>query len=155
MTRLLALLLLLALAPAASAQRSTAPAAPDAVAQIYADLARGDVEAVVAVLDPHVVWVEGPHSLQVGRHVGSGTVAARVLRPQVGAPAFVPDMITVEGDRVVAVGTRRRTHPATGQLITTRFRHEWRLADGRVTGVDRADDGPDLSAAALCGAEPC
>ena len=152
MRRLSALLtLLLALAPALAAQ----PAADSAlVARIYADLARGDVEAVVAALDDHVLWTEGAHSPQVGRHVGPGTVAARVLRPQAGA-SNVPDAITTEGGRVVAVGVTRRTDPVTGRLVAARFRHVWQVLDGRVVSVHRSDDGPDRQASDLCGPMPC
>ena len=151
MPRPLVLLLGLALVPAALAQGPAAQTDRDVVVQIYADLARGDHGAVAAVLDDHVLWVEGPYSPQIGRYMGPGTVVARVLRPQAGAPAFVPDTIAVEGDRVVAAGATRRPAPTTGRPITLRFRHVWRLADGRVTGVERTDDGPDLDASALCG----
>jgi hypothetical protein len=44
----------------------------------------------------------------------------------------------------VAVGTTRRIDPATGRPLVVRFRHEWRVLDGRVVGVLRSDDGPDL-----------
>jgi ketosteroid isomerase-like protein len=144
MRRLSALLaLLVALTPVLAAQ----PAADSAlVARIYADLARGDIEAVVAVLDDHVLWTEGAHSPQVERHVGPGTVAARVLLPQAASGTAVtePDTITPDGGRVVAVGTTRRTDPATGRPLAARFRHEWRVLDGRVVSVLCSDGGPDL-----------
>jgi ketosteroid isomerase-like protein len=145
--------LLVALAPALAAQ----PAADSAlVARIYADLARGDVEAVVTVLDDHVLWTEGSHSPQAGRHFGPGTVAVRVLRPQAAAGTLdVIDTITTERGRVVAIGTSRRTDPATGRLVIARFRHVWHVVDRRVVGVDRSADGPHLSASDNCGPEPC
>jgi ketosteroid isomerase-like protein len=155
MLRSLALpILVLALAPALAAQ-------PDAdralVAQLYDDLSRGDLSAVVAVLDDHVLWIEGAHSPQAGRHLGPGTVAALVLHPRAAArtAADVPDAITVDAGRVVAVGTTRRIDPATGQLVVARFRHVWQVLDGRVVTVHRSDDGPDLMASDLCGPEPC
>jgi ketosteroid isomerase-like protein len=147
------LTLLFALAPALAAQSAADSAL---VARIYADLTRGDVEAVVDVLDDHVLWTEGVHSLQAGRHFGPGTVAARVLRPQVTAgAAYVPDAITSDRGYMVAVGTAHRTDPATGHLVVARFRHVWHVVDRRVVGVDRADDGPDLSASDNCGSAPC
>ena len=151
MYRLPALLTIL-LAPALAAQ----PASDSAlVARIYSDLARGDVEAVIAVLDDHVLWIEGAHSPQVGRHFGPGTVAAKVLHPQAARAADVPDSITFDGGRVVAVGPTRRTDPATGHLVVARFRHVWRVLDGRVVSVHRSDDGPDRSTSDRCGPEPC
>ncbi|CAN5529064.1 hypothetical protein BH23BAC4_BH23BAC4_03030 [soil metagenome] len=152
MRRLSALLaLLIALAPALAAQ----PAADSAlVARIYADLARGDFSNVVAMLDDHVIWTEGAHSPQAGRHFGPGTVAARVLHPQAAAGnPFMLDAITIERGRVVAEGTTRRTDPISGHTIVARFRHVWQIIDGRVVSVHRAGDGPDLSDSGLCGPE--
>ena len=153
MRRLSALLtLLVALAPALDAQ----PADSALVARIYADLARGDIAAVVAVLDDHVVWTESAHSPQAGRHFGPGTVAIRVLRPQAATDALaMPDAITPEDGRVVAVGTTRRVDPATGRLVLARFRHVWHVLDSRVVSVHRSDDGPDRQASDLCGPAPC
>jgi hypothetical protein len=36
------------------------------VARIYDDLTRGDISAVVAVLDDHVLWIEGGQVVAVG-----------------------------------------------------------------------------------------
>ena len=142
-----------ALAPALAAQ----PAADSAlVARIYDDLARGDVSAVAAVLDDHVLWIEGAHSPQVGRHFGPGTVAAFVLLPLLqDGVTDVPDSVWVEGDQVVAAGTTRRSDPATGRVTVARFRHVWRVLYGRVVSVERSagqpldaqatkHDGPDF-----------
>lgn len=141
-----------ALAPALDAQPNADSAL---IAQVYADLARGDIPAVATVLDDHVVWNEGAHSLQVGQYVGPGTVAAQVLHPQAAASADVPDTITFDTGRVVAAGTTRRIDSATGRLVVARFRHVWRVLDGRVVSVHRSDDGPDRSASDLCGPTPC
>ena len=147
MRRLSVLLtLLLVLAPALAAQ----PAADSAlVAGIYDDLARGDVEAVVAVLDVHVLWSEGAHSPQAGRHFGPGTVAAHVLHPQATAGiTHVPDAITSDRAYLVAVGTTHRTEPAADRSLVTRFHHVWQVLDGRVVSVQRCDDTTGRSASA-------
>ena len=157
MTRCAALALTLALSSAALAQEAAIGLRTGdraLVAQLYADLARGDVDAVADVLSDRVVWLEGPHSPQAGSHVGGAAVSAHVLRPHNGRPADVLHTLVVERDRVVATGASRRPDPATGRLITTRFRHVWWLTDGRVTRVERSDDGPDLSNA-LCGDSRC
>lgn len=153
---LASLVAVLVLAPSAFAQGPAADAHA-LVQQVYADLALGDIPAVLAVLDADVVWTEGAHSPQVGRYLGAGAVASHVLLPQLPARsgAGVPDAFTAEGDRIVAVGTTRRTDPASGRLIVARFRHVWRVRDGRVVGVHRSDDGPDLMASDLCGPESC
>lgn len=101
------------------------------VAQLYADLAAGHLGAVTAVLDEHVLWVEGAGSLAAGRAFGPATVTARVL-PALAAERFTLGTVTADGaDRVVAVGTVQRD----GRVVP--FRTVWRLLDGRVVGVDR------------------
>lgn len=141
----------------AQPQDSAQPASDSAlVAQIYEDLARRTISPVVAVLDDHVLWIEGAHSRQVGRHIGPGTVATRVLQPQVASGiADAPDSIMMDLDRVVAVGTTRRIDPSTGRLIVARFRHVWRVIDRRVVSVHRSDDGPDREDAARCDLATC
>lgn len=160
MLRLFIVLLALPVyAPALAAQPASSSADDrQLVAGIYAALARGDVTAVVAVLDDHVVWVEEAPSPQAGRYFGPGTVARAVLHPLAGADgraAGVLEAVTYAGERVVAHGTTRRTDPATGRLMVVRFRHVWQVLDGRVVHVHRADDGPARSASDLCSPAPC
>ena len=126
----------IAVAPAVSAQ----PVSDSAlVAQIYDDLARGDVAAVAAVLDPHVIWIEDADGPQAQRHFGPGTVALFVLRPQVDAgTADVPDAISTRRGRVLVVGTTRRRDPETHRLGLASFTHGWRVVDGRVVSVERS-----------------
>lgn len=134
---------LLTFAPAVAAQ----PAADSAVvARIYADLERGDVGAVVAVLDDHVLWIEGAQSPQAGRHFGPGTIATRVLHPQATAGvAYTPDVISRDRGYLVAVGTTRRTDPATGRPIAERFQHVWQVLDGLVVSVQSCSGAAERS----------
>jgi ketosteroid isomerase-like protein len=146
MLRLLALIaVFVAAVPSLSAQSAADSAL---VARIYTDLARGDVAPVLAMLDDHVLWIEGPHSPQAGRHFGPGSVAALVLQPQVTAGiAYEPELITTTRGRIVVVGTTRWSDSATGLLEASGFHHVWLLRDGRVVSVDRCESGPDAPAA--------
>ena len=131
---------LAAFSPAVAAQPISDSAL---VAQIYDDLARGDVSAVAAVLDDHVLWTENAGSRRARRHFGPGTVAMRVLRPQVAARVTgVPDTIASAQGRVVAVGTNRWLDPVTGQVRTARFYHVWQVDHGRIVGVERSTRFP-------------
>jgi ketosteroid isomerase-like protein len=141
MLRLSALIaVLIAFAPAVAAQSVSDSAL---VARIYDDLARGDVSAVTAVLDDHVLWIEDADSARAKRHFGPSTVAVRVLQPQVAARATdLPETIASAHGRVVAIGTNRWLDPVTGQVRIARFYHVWQVDDGRVVGVERSTRFP-------------
>lgn len=128
------LLSCLALAAALAAGASAQPRGATAealVRQAYADLARGDAAAVVAVLDDHVLWREGDR-----RSVGPGTVGAFVLEPALGRQAvWLLDSLSTSGDHVIVTGEARWLDPTTGAPLSARFRDAWLVLDGRVVGV--------------------
>jgi ketosteroid isomerase-like protein len=141
---------LLALVPSAAAQ-DRAEANRALVRVAYEALAHGDVPTVLAVMDPHVVWVEPAGSPYAGRHVGPGTVAARVFArfaAEWDAYEVIPRAFVAQGDYVVVLGDSRGTHRATGRHIEASFAHVWYLLDGRVVSVRRYTDGPSLALAA-------
>ncbi len=129
-----------ALAPVLAAQ----PISDSAfVARIYADLARGDVAAVAAVLDDHVLWIEDARSRQAKQHFGPGTVARYVLQPQIDAGIVdVPGTIATSRGRVMVVGSTRRGMPGTRRFSPAPFYHVWRVVDGRVVSVERSANRP-------------
>lgn len=61
------------------------------VEEAYRAFARGDIAAVVGVLDPQVAWTEAAGSAYAGTHVGPDAVVANVFAP-LGADweSFVP-----------------------------------------------------------------
>lgn len=101
-----------------SADRALDPATA-AVSRLYAYMAQGEVGAVAAVLDDHVMW-SGPD----GRLVGRVAVAARLAALALPTPEAV--RLDAPG-RVVAVSRR----PDGGAVRTV-----WYVADGRVTGIE-------------------
>jgi ketosteroid isomerase-like protein len=96
---------------------------PLAVVRAFFDaLARGDVPAVLAALDPQVVWartVDGPDAV-----VGSGAVLEEVLAPWLAA-GVGPGGYRATGDDVVVAGL---DVPAV---------HVVRLHAGRIARVDQ------------------
>jgi len=103
------------------------------VGSIYAALARGDLDAALAALDPEVEWVEPdtPGLPFAGVHRGREGVVS-------GAFATVPttwDDFRVEaeellgaGEAVVAIGRFRGR--AGDRRLDAPFAHVWRVRDG-------------------------
>ena len=139
MLRVPLLLTVLAVLTPTLAAQGSADANRALVRQVYIDLAAGDVQAAVAVLDEHVVWNEGPPSPAAGQYVGRGTVATLVLRRLLedGVTA-TPDSLWIEDGQVMVAGANHRADPETGHVAATPFRHRWRILDGRAVSVDRS-----------------
>lgn len=100
------------------------------VRQVYADLARGDVPAVLAVLDEHVMWTEAEDTPFAGTFIGPETVGARVfgrIRAEWSAYRAVPRSFVADGNRVVVLGDYRATHAATGRSVRAPFAHVWQV----------------------------
>jgi hypothetical protein len=101
-------------------------AASATVTRIYAHMERGDAGAIAAALDDHVMWA-GPDGRLTGRAAVAGRLAALALP--------VPLAIRLDAPgRVVATSPQ----PDGGTSRTV-----WRLADGRVTGVEHVPEPPD------------
>jgi ketosteroid isomerase-like protein len=138
---------LLALVPGAAAQ-DRAEANRALVRGAYEALGRGDVAAVLAVMDPHVVWVEPAGSPYAGRHLGPGTVAAHVFArfaAEWDGYEVVPRAFVAQGDHVVVLGDSRGIYRPTGERVASSFAHVWYLLDGRVVSVRQFTDGTLLA----------
>ncbi|MDD7967846.1 nuclear transport factor 2 family protein [Actinomycetospora lemnae] len=109
----------------------------------YRAFGRGDVAAVVALLDPQVAWTEAAGSPYAGTHVGPQAVVAGVFaRLGQDWESFVPvpSEFLAAGSAVVVLGSFEGVHRATGRSMTSRFAHVYRLADGRVTAFESIND---------------
>ena len=113
------------------------------VEEAYRAFARGDIAAVVGVLDPQVAWTEAAGSAYAGTHVGPEAVVANVFAP-LGADweSFVPvpSEFLAAGSALVVLGAFEGVHRATGRSMTSRFAHVFRLSDGRVTAFEAIND---------------
>lgn len=109
----------------------------------YDAFARGDVETVLAVLDPSIEWTEAAGFPYAGTYIGPDAVLAGVFA-RLGADwerfEAVPDRVVTEGGTVVATGTYSGTFAATGRSFEARFAHVWELRDGRVVCFEQVAD---------------
>jgi uncharacterized protein len=158
MNRLLLLsILILVAAPLAQAQQTVEPATTPVttvaasaanraiVETAYADFARGDVEAFLAILDPNVKWVDAEGYPYAGTYVGPEALLEGLIA-RIGAEwddyTVVPNTYVADGDRVVALGDYSGTYKATGRSVEAPFAHVWQLVDGKVVSFRQFTDGP-------------
>lgn len=111
----------------------------------YDAFARGDMEAVLAVHDPGIVWMEAENVLYADRnpYIGPQQVAeglfARIVRDFDGFHIQL-DQLVHDGDTVVALGRYHGTWKATGRTADAQFVHVWTLRDGRITHFQQYTD---------------
>ena len=104
------------------------------VRSAYAAFGRGDLDAVLAVFDPAIVW-QTPATLPWSRgeyhgHQGVMEYFSSFLA-ELTEPRIVPDELLACGDRVVALGFERARARATGVAFAAAFAHIWTLRNGR------------------------
>ena len=105
--------------------------------QGYDAFNRGDIDAVMGIMDPEIEWrepdVEGLPDR--GTHHGPEAVANEVF----GAVAehwdefqAVPEEFLDAGDWVIVLGHFRVRGKATGRTVDAPYAHVWALRDGKV-----------------------
>jgi hypothetical protein len=101
----------------------------------YDALARGDVPAVLAMLDPAVEWTEAEGFPYAGTYTGPDAVLTGVVA-RLGSewtPFQVKPAEFIDGgDQVVVLGRYAGTYNATGKSFDAAFAHVWTLRDGKV-----------------------
>ncbi len=105
--------------------------------QGYDAFNRGDIDAVVGIMDPEIEWrepdVEGTpargthHGLEAVVNNVFGSVAEHWDEFQAVAEEFLD-----AGDRVIVLGHFSVRGKATGRAVDAPFAHVWALRDGRV-----------------------
>ena len=114
------------------------------ISGLYASFAKGDVPAVLAVLDPKVEWLEAEDFPALGgTYNGPDAVLNGVFIPlgtDLDGFTVTPDEIVASGDRVVAMGHYAGTYKATGKSFRTPFAHAWRIANGKVVNFHQYTD---------------
>ncbi len=111
----------------------------------YEAFARGDVAAVLAVLDEHVEWHEAEHITYWpgGPFVGPQAVLDGLLAriPQ-DFDGFVIDVGRVVGcgDTVLVEARYRATTRATGKPLDAQVAHVWDFRDGKVVHWQQYSD---------------
>jgi len=108
----------------------------DVVQDFYAALGRGDVAAVLGLLDPKVEWTEAERfPYYSGTWHGPQAVLDNLLK-RLGQDwddftAKANDFL-VEGSRAVAFGVYTGTYKRTGRSMTAPFAHVWTVRDGKI-----------------------
>lgn len=118
----------------------------------YEAFARGDVAAVLAAMDPAIVWNEAENFPYADRnpYIGLAAVGDGLFRRI--AEDWDHFEVAVEeildgGDRVVALGRYRSAHKTTGARLNAQFAHVWWLRGGKIIRFQQyADTAQTLAA---------
>ena len=101
----------------------------------YAAFAKGDVPAVLGILNADIAWTEAEGFPYAGTYHGPNAVLECVFM-RLGAEwdgfAVAPAEFIDGGDAVVALGKYSGTYKATGKSFQADFAHVWKLRDGKV-----------------------
>lgn len=107
----------------------------DIVRGAYEAFGRGDVPAVLEVLDKDVIWTDMEGFPTGGTYVGAGAILNGVFLPlgtEWNKFQANPDEFLESGDHVVALGHYEGTYKTTGKGMRVPFAHVWTLRDGKV-----------------------
>lgn len=107
------------------------------VRRSYEAFERGDLDAVLADLDPEIEWHQAQGLPHGGLYRGRSEVRRNIFEP-LDAEWWseftaVPDELLDAGDQVVALGRYRGTAKGTGKRLDVPFVHVWTLQNERAT----------------------
>lgn len=108
----------------------------EVIQSLYDAFARGDVPAVLALMDAQIEWSEAEGFPYAGTYRGPEAVLNGVLMKLgtewVGYQA-VPYELVDGGDTIVTLGDYSGTYKTTGKSFRAPFAHVWKLRDGKIT----------------------
>src|ERR1019366_4414413 len=117
----------------------------DLIQSLYRAFARGDGPAVLASMDPAIVWNEAENFPYADRnpYVGHAAVAEGIffrLATEWDHFQALPSEFLDAGDTVVALGYYKAAYKATGAPLNAQFAHIWRLRDAKITAFQQYTD---------------
>ena len=118
----------------------------DLLKQAYADFSTGNVEAVLAVFDPAIVWDECvgmPFMKDAGIFIGPEAIVTNVfMNLPVHFDGFNIAINEIFGadDKVVMAGYYQGTNKATGNAFKANATHVWTVKNGKITHFFQAVD---------------
>ena len=114
------------------------------VQQAYAAFGRGDLDGLIALLDPQVSWLTpGPPDLPTaGMRRGADAVRDffGILLDTFEITNFEPADFLAQGDKVVVLGTSLERVKATGRAVEFRWVHVFTIRSGRIVAFEEPAD---------------
>jgi uncharacterized protein len=114
------------------------------VSRFYDALGRGDVPALLSLLDPQVEWTEAERfPYYGGTWHGPQAVLDNLLVPlsvDWGDFSAKAQEFIAEGDRVVCLGTYSGTFKKTGRSFSAAFVHVWTVRGDKLARFDMHTD---------------
>lgn len=108
----------------------------DTVRGFYEALGRGNVPAVLALLDSDIEWTEAERFPYYGGTWRSVDAIVKGLLEPLGRDwstfSVQADRFVTEGDQVVSLGKYVGTHKKTGRSMTAPFAHHWTVRNGKI-----------------------
>ena len=107
------------------------------VQRSYASFSRGDLDAVLADMDPAIEWHQAQGLPHGGLYHGVDEVRRNIFEPLEAEwwSEFTadPDEFLDAGDQVVVLGRYRGTAQGSGKALDVPFVHVWTLREARAT----------------------
>jgi len=123
----------------------------DVVRQGYEAFGRGDINALIQLLDEQVRWVSpGPPELATsGQRTGHQAVAEffGTVNEVFDIQRFEPREFIAQGDRVVVLGSETARVRSTGTVVDLDWVHVFGLRNGKVTAFQEFFDTAAVVAA--------
>jgi ketosteroid isomerase-like protein len=114
------------------------------IRSVYAAFGRGDLEGILALLDPQVSWrTPGPPDLPTAglrRGIAEVREFFGVLLNTFDLQEFRPADFLAQGDQVVILGTSREGPKGTGRLVDFRWVHVFTIRDGKIVSFEEPAD---------------
>jgi hypothetical protein len=108
----------------------------DTIRDFYASLSRGDVRAVLALLDPAIEWTEAERFPYYGGTWRGPDAIVKGLFEPLGRDwssfAVNAEQFVTEGEQVVGFGRYVGTHRGTGRSVSAAFAHQWSVRAGKI-----------------------
>lgn len=122
----------------------------DVVKGVYEAFGKGDVPAVVGVMDPEIEWREAegnPYMPSGEPWVGPDAVLSNLfarLGTEWDSFTVHPQTFHDAGDTVVVEARYTGTHNETGKALDAQVCHVWRVKDGKLASFQQYADTAQL-----------
>jgi ketosteroid isomerase-like protein len=125
----------------------------EALERGYAALNRGDLSAVLDLLDPDIEWHEPAGSPEAGTHRGRDSFERffRSWFESFEGFRVEPERIVERGDELIVIVHQAGTGRASGIQVDTRLAHVWKVANGKAV---RWEAVPPEAALGMAAGEP-